>query len=202
MQITRRLYDMKKEELAKVEELIKEQTAEITRLHALGDISENAEYDFAVSERSMLKNQYKDLITTLENAEIIEVEDTTRITIGSFLRLQCSLDGSDTETEKIVLFDGIEDYHNGIIGPQSNLGKKIYGMDASNPIRVTVETPLGKTAVYQVTKLRNCNEDQLYNDANPGLTAKLRAYTEDIKKHSKEVEESDMAKLLQGNEEA
>lgn len=203
MQITKRLYEMKVEELKDIELKIEEQTDEINKLLALGDVSENSEYDFAVNERTMLANQQKELSKVLEESEIVEIEDTPRIVIGSILRLTNTVDNF----EKIVLFDGIEDYHKGIIGPSSNLGKKIYGMDASSPITISVETPIGGVTSYIVEKLRNCGENELYTKNNPGLQAKLRELLKDIGRTNdnnnegrinEEVDPDEMGRALQG----
>lgn len=200
MQITKRLYEMKTKELKEVEVKIAEATEEINRLASYGDISENSEYDTAVNEREMLINQQKEISLIIETAEIIEPEDTSRIVIGSILKII----NLDEGFEKIVLFDGIEDYHKGIISPESNLGKKIYNRDASTSFKIDVETPVGSIANFQVEKLRNCGEYELYSKNNPGLQATLHELLKDIGKvkeesnSNEEVDPNELGKALQG----
>ena len=70
---------------------------------AFGDLSENSEYDSALTEQSNLEKRIKELEYSLEHATIIEEDKkkTDEVGVGSIVQLQ--YDGeNDTEEYKIV----------------------------------------------------------------------------------------------------
>lgn len=207
MKVTRFLYNLKLQEKEEIDAKIETLTEAINKEVEKGDLKENSEYDIAMSERRLAMSTKQELVEFLEDAEIVEntgLEDSTRIILGSILKLTYVV--HEKTYEKIVLFDGIENYLAGIISPESNLGKKINGMDASTPITVKVETPIGTIVNYTVEKLKNCNEYDLYAKNNPGLKTKLATLfdsigKEDINKDSienEEVTQDEVIKSLQG----
>ncbi len=207
MKVTRFLYNLKLQEKEEIDARIEELTEAINKEVEKGDLKENSEYDIAMSDRRLAMSTKQELVQFLEDAEIIEntgLEDSTRIILGSILKLTYVV--NDKTYEKIVLFDGIENYLAGIISPESNLGKKINGMDASTPINVKVETPIGTIVNYKVEKLKNCNEYDLYAKSNPGLKTKLAILFDGIGKDStdkesiinEEVNPDEVSKALQG----
>ena len=71
---------------------------------ALGDLSENSEYDQALDDQAKLEARIKDIELTLESATIINEENTNKDTVGvgSTVRLQYDEDEEDVEEYKIV----------------------------------------------------------------------------------------------------
>lgn len=207
MKVTRFLYDLKIKEKEDLDKHIKYCTSEMNRISTeYGDLSENSEYDVLKSERTMAMSQSEEIIRFLDEAEVVEnigLEDSTRIILGSILRLTV-VDRNGNEFQKIVLFDGIENYMSGIISPKSNLGKRIDGIEASTPITLKVETPTGALVQYTVEKLINCNEYDLYLKSNKDLKTRLDNLFKGIGEDSsdndnhEEVNPNELSKALQG----
>ena len=95
------LEDMKKE----LEYLQTEKRPEIIEAlkeaRALGDLSENAEYDAARSEQAEVENKIASLSQMIENAEVIEEADTDEVSIGNTVEIEYIEDG-EKETYSIV----------------------------------------------------------------------------------------------------
>ena len=68
---------------------------------ALGDLSENAEYDAARQEQAIVEGRIAELEVMIENAVIIEKVDTDCVGIGTKVKLEY-VDDADTEEYSIV----------------------------------------------------------------------------------------------------
>lgn len=68
---------------------------------ALGDLSENAEYDAARSEQAEVEAKIASLNQMIENAEVIEEAGTDEVSIGNTVEIEYVEDG-DKETYSIV----------------------------------------------------------------------------------------------------
>lgn len=73
----------------------------IKEARALGDLSENADYDAAKNEQAELEGRIKKLEKMLENVEIIEKVSTDKVGIGSTVCIKY-VDDDDTDEYKIV----------------------------------------------------------------------------------------------------
>ena len=73
----------------------------IKEARALGDLSENADYDAARNEQAELEGRIKKLEKMLENVEIIEKIDTDKVALGSTVSIKY-VDDDDTDEYKIV----------------------------------------------------------------------------------------------------
>ena len=73
----------------------------IKEARALGDLSENADYDSAKNEQAEIEGRIKRLEKMLENVEIIEHVDTDKVSIGSTVSIKY-VDDDDTDEYKIV----------------------------------------------------------------------------------------------------
>lgn len=107
---------------------------------ALGDLSENSEYDDAKNEQGRLESEISELEAKLRNSEIIQsAAHSDKVTIGS------------TVTVRDVEFDKIETYmivgsteadpDNNKISDESPLGVAI--LDKSAGTKVQVHAPIG-----------------------------------------------------------
>ena len=111
---------------------------------ALGDLSENADYDAARNEQAQVEGRIKELEQLLEKAELIEKKDTDKVTLGVTVTIKYD-DDDDTEEYRIV-GSKEADPSNNKISNESPLAKAI--MNASVGDVCDVESPNGS---YQVT---------------------------------------------------
>ena len=68
---------------------------------ALGDLSENAEYDAARTEQALVENRIQELEAMIENVVLIENVDTDKVSIGTTVTIEYVGD-NDTEAYSIV----------------------------------------------------------------------------------------------------
>ncbi|MBR4262876.1 MAG: transcription elongation factor GreA [Bacilli bacterium] len=73
----------------------------IKEARALGDLSENADYDAAKNEQAEIEGRIKKIEKMLENAEIINEVKTDKVSIGSTVSVKY-VDDDDTDEYKIV----------------------------------------------------------------------------------------------------
>ena len=74
----------------------------IKEARALGDLSENADYDAARNEQAELENKIKKLESVLENVTIIEKVATDKVNVGNTVKIAYVDDETDTDQYKIV----------------------------------------------------------------------------------------------------
>ena len=94
---------------------------------ALGDLSENAEYDAARNEQAVIETRIKELETILENATIISADKITGedVSIGTVVTLEFI---EDDETEVYTLVGTKEaDVFNNKISTKSPIAMAIMG---------------------------------------------------------------------------
>lgn len=115
---------------------------------ALGDLSENADYDAARNDQSMLESQIKKLENMLANAKIINNIDNDIVNIGSTVTISY-VDDADEEVYKIV--GSLEaDPFNNKISNESPIGNAIMGRKVGEVI--SVESPTGSYNI-KITKI-------------------------------------------------
>lgn len=107
---------------------------------ALGDLSENADYDAARNEQAKVEGRIAELEKLLEVAELIEKEDTGKVGLGTTVRIMYDDDPDDVEEYRIV-GSKEADPSNNKISNESPLAKAILG--ASKDDICTVESPNG-----------------------------------------------------------
>ena len=110
---------------------------------ALGDLSENADYDAARNEQAQVEGRIKELEQLLEKAELIEKKDTDKVTLGVTVTIQYE-DEDDTEEYRIV-GSKEADPSNNKISNESPLAKAI--MNANVGDICDVESPNGSYKV-------------------------------------------------------
>ena len=69
----------------------------IKEARALGDLSENAEYDAARNEQAELEGRIKKLEQIMENVSIIENVDNSKVSIGNKVKIKYVDDGEEDE---------------------------------------------------------------------------------------------------------
>ena len=111
---------------------------------ALGDLSENADYDAARNEQAQVEGRIKELEQLLEKAELIEKKDTDKVSLGATVKIKYVDDDDDVEEYRIV-GSKEADPSNNKISNESPLAKGIMGARVGE--KCTVESPNG---AYQV----------------------------------------------------
>ncbi len=91
---------------AELDNLIKVKRPEniqaIKDARALGDLSENADYDAARDEQAQIEGRIKTIEKMLENAEIIKEVSKDKVGIGTIVSIRYIDDDDDLEEYKIV----------------------------------------------------------------------------------------------------
>ena len=110
---------------------------------ALGDLSENADYDAARSEQAQVEGRIQELEKIMENAEIIEKGNTDSVSLGITVKVKyIDEDDDDDEIEEYRIVGSKEaDPSNNKISNESPLAKAIMNAKAGE-IR-SVESPNG-----------------------------------------------------------
>lgn len=133
------LDEMKKE----LDYLINEKRPEVINAlkeaRALGDLSENAEYDAARNDQAVTENRIKELEVLIENAKIIDDVKTDNVSIGTNVKIEYVEDG-DVETYSIVGSTEADPFNNKISN-ESPIAKAILGAKVNDV--VAVESPNG-----------------------------------------------------------
>ena len=112
---------------------------------ALGDLSENADYDAARNEQAQIEGRILELEKILETAEIIEKRDTDKVGLGTTVTVRY-LDEEDDDTEEYRIVGSKEaDPSNNKISNESPLAQAIMGAKVGD--ERTVESPRGSYRV-------------------------------------------------------
>ena len=107
---------------------------------ALGDLSENAEYDAARSEQAICENKIKELEVAIEHAKIITEVATDKVSVGNSVKLEY-VEDNEIETYSIVGSKEADPFANKISN-ESPIAKAIIGHKAGEV--VSVDSPSGK----------------------------------------------------------
>ncbi len=121
---------------------------EVARAH--GDLSENAEYDYAKDKQGMIEAKIRDLEAKLSMAEVIDPKDLAgdKVMFGATV----TMEDLDTEEElSYKLLGSIEaDIKEGIISIESPIGRALMGKEVGD--EVTIVVPRG-TRVVEITNV-------------------------------------------------
>lgn len=110
---------------------------------ALGDLSENAEYDAARNEQAEVEGKIKELEAMLEHAVVIQGGETGKVSLGNSVKIKYV---DDDEIEEYVIVGSKEaDPFQNKISNESPIARAIMGHSVND--QVWVESPNGK---YQV----------------------------------------------------
>ena len=121
---------------------------EVARAH--GDLSENAEYDYAKDKQGMIEAKIRDLEAKLSMAEVIDPAKLAgdKVTFGATVTME------DLDTEEVLqykLLGSIEaDIKENIISIESPIGRALLGKEVDD--EVTIKVPRG-TRVVEITKI-------------------------------------------------
>ena len=114
---------------------------------ALGDLSENAEYDAARNEQALVENRIQELEAMIENVVIIENVSTDKVSIGNKVTIEYV---GDNDTEEYSIVGSKEaDPFNKKISNESPIAQAIMGKKTGDV--VSVDSPNGKYDVRIVS---------------------------------------------------
>ena len=130
------LSDLKENQRPKIIQAIKE-------ARALGDLSENADYDAARDEQAQVESRIKELEYKLEHSEIIENKKKNQVSLGSTVVIKYE----DGEEDEYMIVGSLEaDPFNNRISNESPIGVAVMGKKQGDV--VSVASPNGS---YEVT---------------------------------------------------
>lgn len=122
--------------------------ARLEHAKSLGDLSENAEYQEAKEEQSLVESQIVELEERIRNAVLIEKkQDTDKVRVGSTVLVR-SAHGDETYT--IVGSEEAQPVE-GKISNESPIGKAFLGKKRGE--KVSVKVPNG-TSEYEILEIR------------------------------------------------
>ena len=115
----------------------------IKEARALGDLSENADYDAARDEQAQVEGRIKELEYKIEHCEIIENKKKNSVSLGSKVVIAYE----DGETDEYMIVGSLEaDPFNNRISNESPIGVAVMGKKQGDV--VAVESPNGS---YNIT---------------------------------------------------
>lgn len=106
---------------------------------ALGDLSENAEYDAARTEQAIVEGKIQELEAMIENAIVISEVKTDQVAIGNTVKIEY-VEDKDTEEYTIVGSKEADPFQNKISN-ESPIAQAILGLRVGEI--VSVESPNG-----------------------------------------------------------
>lgn len=118
---------------------------------ALGDLSENSEYDDAKNEQAFLEGEILELEESIRNSKIIEASaDSNTVSLGAQVVLK---DIEFDEVDTYMLVGATEaDPDNGKISNESPVGLAIM----SQPVGSVVDVVVGENVIqYQIMEIKN-----------------------------------------------
>ena len=116
----------------------------IKEARALGDLSENAEYDAARNEQAQIEARIKQLEKMLENASIISEVSKDKVGIGNTVSIKYVDEDDDVEEYKIVGSQEADPFESRISN-ESPIAKALFEHKVGDI--VTVESPNGSYEV-------------------------------------------------------
>lgn len=143
--LTQEGYDEIKEELNYlITEKRPENIIAIKEARALGDLSENADYDAARNEQAEIEARIKKLEAIMENVEIIEEVSTDSVGLGNTVKISYVDDEDDLDEYKIVGSQEADPFESKISN-ESPIAKALMGHKVGDV--VSVESPNGNYEV-------------------------------------------------------
>lgn len=139
--LTQEGYDEIKEELDNLINVKRpENIIAIKEARALGDLSENADYDAARNEQAEIEARIKKLEVIMDNVEIIEEVNTDAVGIGNTVKISYVDDEDDLDEYKIVGSQEADPFESKISN-ESPIAKALMGHKVGDV--VSVDSPNG-----------------------------------------------------------
>lgn len=122
----------------------------IKEARALGDLSENADYDAARNEQAELESRIKKLEAIIDNVTIIEEVSKDQVGVGNTVTIAYVDDEDDTDQYKIVGSQEADPFESKISN-ESPIAKALMGHKVGDI--VSVESPNGN---YEIKVVEIC----------------------------------------------
>tara|TARA_A100001015_G_scaffold246539_1_gene282986 strand:+ start:254 stop:727 length:474 start_codon:yes stop_codon:yes gene_type:complete len=110
--------------------------SEIAEARSHGDLSENAEYQYAKEQQSLIEGRIADLDSSISRAEIIDVKSIT----GDEIKFGATIEIEDEETEKKQKYQIVGDYEsdieNGKLSVSSPLARGLIGKSKNDSVEI------------------------------------------------------------------
>ncbi|MER3407124.1 MAG: transcription elongation factor GreA [Patescibacteria group bacterium] len=150
--LTKENYEKIKKELEELKEVkLKEAREMVKRALEFGDISENSEYDAAISHKANIEERIRELENILENAVIINTKSKDSVILPGV-----KFEAVNLETKKKYVFTlvtyGEADPINFKISTESPLGKAFLRKRLGDVVETEVN---GKIVKYKIAKILN-----------------------------------------------
>lgn len=124
----------------------------IKEARALGDLSENADYDAARDEQAQIEGRIQKIEKMIENAEIIEEASKDAVGIGSTVQIKYVDDDEDDGTDEYMIVGSQEaDPFMSKISNESPIAKALLNKKVGDV--VTVESPNGSYKI-EITEIK------------------------------------------------
>jgi transcription elongation factor GreA len=160
--MSEKVYEMTYDGIKKLqEELENRKTAiaadiaeRLKEARALGDLSENSEYDDAKNAQAENEVRMMEIEATLKNARVIDEDDIskTKVTLGALIRIRD--EETREEIDYILVSNKEEDIFSNRISSDSPVGAAIIGKKKGQI--VDVRTPIGILR-YKIVKISKPN---------------------------------------------
>ena len=132
----------------------------LAKARALGDLSENAEYDAAKEEQTRIAYRVLELKSLIENAIVVKESEMNAdvINLGSVVRVHDDDEDEDV-TYSIVGSNQVDPFENKI-SDQSPIGRELLGKKVGDI--VTVQAPMGSYTlkVLEVSRAKKTQDAQ------------------------------------------
>ena len=117
---------------------------------ALGDLSENSEYDDAKNEQAFLEGEIQELENKIRNSDIIKAGDGKAVTMGSRVTVK---DLEFDEEETFLIVGSTEaDPDEGKISNESPLGEALLGQKIGRTINVNAPAGVIQYKIIDIKK--------------------------------------------------
>lgn len=114
-----------------------------------GDLSENAEYDAARTQQSMIEGRIEELEALLRNARVIDPKKQAAGTVAMGNKVRVSVEGDSMEFSLVGSAES--DPSKGLISIESPIGKALLGAKLNAVVKVAI--PDGGTVDYTIEEI-------------------------------------------------
>lgn len=160
--MSEKVYEMTYEGIKKLQEELENRKTVVAadiadrlkEARALGDLSENSEYDDAKNAQAENEVRIMEIEATLKNAKVIDEDDIskTKVTLGALIKIRD--EETKEEIDYILVGNKEEDIFNNRISSESPVGAAIIGKKKGQI--VDVRTPVGILR-YKIVKISKPN---------------------------------------------
>ncbi len=151
--LTQKGYEQLREELEFLKTTKRREISQaIAKARAMGDLSENAEYDAAKEAQGHLEKRIAELEDKLSRARIIENENipTDKVYIGACVKLR----DEDTEEESAytLVSPAEADYTQNKLSIESPIGRALLGRKAGETVEIQVPAGILKYKIIEISR--------------------------------------------------